>query len=257
MGKISVLQLNMQFGQIWNDDAPDTAPVRIEDTIATLKEYDADVIVLQEVEQAAVRAVQEDENDAPHYEALKVAFSEYDSYFAYPERDPKELPFGVGLAIFSKYPLSGFRKENLPASNVEFDFFGTKTNTTDRVVIKAEIDVGGKKVTLVNTHLQAYFMINSTSDEHPLQRDISLSLAEEADGPVLLCGDFNSAPVECLVETYKLKSYQVVQTDKITWKRIPFVLDHIFYKGGVHLNSYQIDEVACSDHHVLMTEFEV
>ncbi|MCP5916757.1 hypothetical protein NL317_32550, partial [Klebsiella pneumoniae] len=77
---------------------PNNAPIRVEDAIAEIARHDADIIHLQEVEHARTAGVQN--GVASNYERLREAFSGYDSYFAYPKPDPRELPFGIGLAIF-------------------------------------------------------------------------------------------------------------------------------------------------------------
>jgi endonuclease/exonuclease/phosphatase family metal-dependent hydrolase len=102
-GRFKVLQFNMQFGQPWDDAYPDHAPIDLEKTIAEIRSHNADLIMLQEVEHALPGGQQAE--PPPHYMRLKKEFAGYDSYFCYPKSDPRELPFGIGLAIFSKTPL--------------------------------------------------------------------------------------------------------------------------------------------------------
>ncbi len=58
MSRFRVLQFNMQFGQIWDDTYPDRAPIRLEATIEEIRQHAADMILLQEVEQALPGGVQ-------------------------------------------------------------------------------------------------------------------------------------------------------------------------------------------------------
>ena len=88
----------MQFGQVWDDHDPDHAPIRLDDTIAEIRSHDADIIHLQEVEHVRSDANQRAEN----YERLRAALPGYHAHFAFPRPDPRELPFGIGLAIFSR-----------------------------------------------------------------------------------------------------------------------------------------------------------
>ena len=46
MSRFRLLQFNMQFGQVWDDEAPNTAPIRVEDAIAEIQRYNADIITL-------------------------------------------------------------------------------------------------------------------------------------------------------------------------------------------------------------------
>ena len=52
MSTFKVLQFNMQFGQRWDEKDPDHAPVDLDLTIAEIRRHDADIVLLQEVEQA-------------------------------------------------------------------------------------------------------------------------------------------------------------------------------------------------------------
>ena len=44
----------------------------------------------------------------PNYTKIKQALTQYDSWFSYPKADPRELPFGIGLAIFSEHPAARY-----------------------------------------------------------------------------------------------------------------------------------------------------
>lgn len=103
MSSFRVLQFNMQFGQSWDEANPDNAPINLDLTIAEIRSHDADIVLLQEVEQTQPGGVQPD--PPPNYGRLRAALAGYDSSFCYPRADPRELPFGIGLAIFSKTPL--------------------------------------------------------------------------------------------------------------------------------------------------------
>ena len=255
MGTFRLLQFNMQYGQVWDPSKPDTAPTRLEDTVRTLSLYDADIIMLQEVEQ--VQAGGKQIHPPPNYEYLKQALSEYQSVFAYPPEDERELPFGFGLAIFSRFPITASESICLPGAPLMFEFEGEKTSPTDRVLLTADVEVNGRVIHFLNTHLQAYFMINASSDDYPQQREIVLDKAMSVDGPVVLTGDFNSAPKEGLVEAYESAGLRTMQKDTVTWKRMPYVLDHIFFNNHLVLKGGTVDEVLSSDHHLLVADFEV
>src|SRR5664279_1318468 len=127
-----VLQFNMQFGQNWSDADPDTAPIDLDLTIAEIRSHNADIVFLQEVEQVCPGGVQID--PPPNFTRLRAAFPGYDSFFSHPKADPRELPFGIGLAILSKSPLSERMRRDLPSPAVEFNFRGEKKTPTDRVL---------------------------------------------------------------------------------------------------------------------------
>ncbi|HYR06035.1 MAG TPA: endonuclease/exonuclease/phosphatase family protein [Gallionella sp.] len=254
MSTFKVLQFNMQFGQGWDDAYPDRAPVNIELTISEILSHDADIVLLQEVEHAQPDGVQH--NPPSNYTRLKAALKGYDGYFSYPKADLRELPFGIGLAIFSKTPLRDTFKFDLPSPPIEFEFLGKKKTPTDRLLIGAKTTLAGHELQLFNTHLLAYFMLNSSSEQHIEQRTLVVEQLRHVNGPALLGGDFNVSKHESLVRQFAESGYQTVQTEQITWRRRPYVLDHVFYNQYLQPVRYAVKPTMSSDHHMLVVEFE-
>ena len=97
-------------------------------------------------------------------------------------------------------------------------------------MIGAETQINGRSLRLINTHLQAFFMINASSNDHHTQRDrVELELRRCTEA-ALLGGDFNCALGESLIEQFKRAGFRPSQNAKVTWRRMPFVVDHIFYR---------------------------
>lgn len=254
MSTFRVLQFNMQFGQVWDDTYPDRAPIRLESTLEEIRRHHADIILLQEVEQALPGGVQF--LPPPNYTRIKAELPGYDSWFSYPKSDPRELPFGLGLAIFSRTPLRDTLRVDLPSPAIEFDFFGKKTTPTDRVLIGATTTVLGREVQFLNTHLLAFFMLGSSSSLNPGQRDLVAQQLGAAKGPTILTGDFNVSKHESLIEQFATKGFSTVQQKEITWRRRPFVLDHIFYNAPLRPVAHRVVPTPASDHHVVVADFE-
>jgi endonuclease/exonuclease/phosphatase family metal-dependent hydrolase len=254
MSTFKVLQFNMQFGQRWDDDDPDHAPVRLDLTIAEIRGHDADIVLLQEVEQAqpGVSLPQ----PPPNYTRLRAALGGYDGFFAYRKADPRELPFGVGLAILSKTPLRDTMRRNLPSPPIEFEFDGEKKTPTDRQLIGATTTIADRELRIFNTHLLAFFMLKSSSEKYIGQRELVLEQLRGSEGPTLLGGDFNVSRHELLVRQFAGAGYRTVQMDEVTWRRHPYVLDHIFYSRHPRPVRYTVQPTPASDHHVLAAEFE-
>ena len=254
MSVFKVMQFNMQFGQIWDENESDRAPIDLDLTIAEIKSRDADIVILQEVEHALPGGVQTD--PPPNYTRLKAALKGYHSYFSYPKADPRELPFGIGLAIFSKTPLRDTFRLDLPSPPIEFEFEGKKKTPTDRLLIGATTTLGGRKLHILNTHLLAYFMLNSSSEQHMEQRQLVVAQLSKIEGPALIAGDFNVSNRDSLVNQFGAAGYKTVQMDEITWRHRPYVLDHIFYSKHLHPQRYTVKPTQASDHHILIAEFE-
>ncbi|MSU23294.1 MAG: endonuclease [Opitutus sp.] len=258
MSTFRVLQFNMQFGQIWDDTYPDRAPVRLDATIEEIRRHQADVILLQEVEQALPGGVQIQQ--PPNYTRLRAELAGYDSWFAYPKADPRELPFGIGLAIFSRTPLRDTMRLELPSPSIEFDFFGKKTTPTDRVMIGAKTTVLGRELQLFNAHLLAFFMLGSSSTLNPFQRNLVAEQLAAARGPTILTGDFNVSKHHTLTAQFGACGFTTVQETEVTWRRRPFVLDHIFHNPSLrcvaHSVAHSVVPTPASDHHALVADFE-
>jgi endonuclease/exonuclease/phosphatase family metal-dependent hydrolase len=252
-----VLQFNMQFGQVWDDQDPNNAPVRLEDAIAEIARQDADLIHLQEVEQARPGGVQP--QPPPNYGRLRAALPGHPyGHFGYPPADPRELPFGIGLAILSRTPLRDAFVETLPSPPLEFDFFGETKTPTDRVLIGATTEIAGRPLRLLTTHLLALFMLKSDSRAHPEQRRrvaARLRATQAESMPTILSGDFNVRDHVGLAAEFAAEGFSTVQTSEITWRRQPYVLDHIFHNAPLRCVDRRVVPTMSSDHHMLIADF--
>jgi endonuclease/exonuclease/phosphatase family metal-dependent hydrolase len=254
MGTFKVLQFNMQFGQSWDDAYPDHAPLNLDLTIAEILAQNADIILLQEVERGWPGGAQT--RPPPNYVRLRSALRGYDGYFSYPKADPRELPFGIGLAIFSRTPLRDRVQLDLPSPPVVFEFRGRQTTPTDRLLVGATTSIGRRRVRVFNTHLLAFFMLKASSEEHPGQRQIVVDQLRASRGPTLLGGDFNVSKHQLLVRQFADAGFNTVQSKKVTWRRRPYVLDHIFYSRHLRPVRHEVRPTPASDHHMVTAEFD-
>ena len=248
------LQFNMQFGQGWDDADPDHAPINLDATIAEIRRHSADVVLLQEVERAQPGGAQIE--PPPNFSRLRQELAGYHGWFSYPKADPRELPFGIGLAIFSRAPLYDQVRLDLPSPAIEFMFEGRKLTPTDRVLIGAKTTLLGREVQLFNTHLLAFFMLGATSTAHPWQRNLVADQLAASTVPTLLSGDFNVKRHEGLVAQFAARGYSTVQQAEVTWRRRPYVLDHIFHNAALRPVFHAVIPTAASDHHLLVADFE-
>lgn len=254
MSRFRVLQFNMQFGQLWDDADPDHAPINLDATLAEIRRHDADVILLQEVEHAQAGGMQL--QPPPNYTRLRAELAGYESCFAYPKADVRELPFGIGLAIFSRGPLRDPMRLDLPSPPIEFDFHGNKTTPTDRLLIGAKTTFHGRDIQLYNTHLLAFFMLGSGKAESPWQRNLVADQISGATAPTILTGDFNEHRPEVLINHFGAAGFRTAQQTDATWRRRPFVLDHIFYNAPLRVVDCRVFPSPASDHHALVADFE-
>jgi len=250
----STLTFNMQNGQPWNESRPDADIVDLDRTAEFVRRQDADIVFLQEVERGHDGGEQVE--PPPHYSRLRGLLPGYDSVFAYPVRNETEIPFGLGLAIFSKTHLRDFERIDLPAADIAFEFGGKQRHPSHRLLISASTVIQGRTVRLLNTHLQAFFMIGASSEDHPAQRDMVAAELRRQDGAAILAGDLNSAPDEGIIEQFASCGFRCVQNEVITWRRKPFVLDHVFYNAPLELVGHKVIQTSSSDHHAVRAEFK-
>lgn len=253
--RFRVLQLNMQFGQIWDPQAPDEAPVDLSRCIAAIKECDADVIILQEVESVGPRGQR---SEPPrNYLTLCEALRPMHGVFGYPPFSERELPFGIGLAMFSREPWKDSFERILPPADIRFNFEGRETSPTARLLIGATTTVGGIELRVLNTHLQAYFMIGATSEQHPEQRSVVEDVLRSSHLPTIIGGDFNLGPGENLVQQFGRIGFRTSQDSAVTWKRRPYVTDHVFFGPSFRCLDSRVMPTDASDHDRLVVDLEV
>lgn len=253
MSTFRVVQFNMQYGQGWSDDEPHVGAIDLDATLAELRRHDADVIMLQEVERAQPGGVQV--QPPPNYTRLCNGLPGYHSWFSYPPADDRELPFGLGLAIFSRTPLRDVTSTDLPSPEIRFRFEGRETTPTNRLLIGAKTTLLGVDIQLLNTHLLAFFMLGTSSREHPIQREQIAQRLAHSSGPTVLAGDFNVRDHASLAAQFGALGFQPIQTREVTWRRQPYVLDHIFYNAPLQLVRQAVVPTMTSDHHLLVADF--
>lgn len=249
-----IATFNLQYGQVWDPRDPDRAPHEIDRAIAEIERLDADVVFLQEMERVVPEKGQI--RPPPNFTALKSALPQYHAVFDYPPADHRELPFGYGLAILSKTPLTDVHPISLPAPDLTFEFMGETTGPTDRLLLAAKTSLGGRSLQLYNAHLQAFFIINYSSDDFRCQRDVVEKLLRETELPAVLGGDMNSAPGESIVEQFASAGFQTTQRTKVTWKRRPYVLDHLFYNAPLEVLEYKVVRTDAADHDILLATMQ-
>lgn len=87
-----------------------------------------------------------------------------------------------GVAILSRYPLSGGATHKLPTA--------AGTNGEPRVLATANIELNGKKYTIACTHMDA----QRSDTNRLLQIDAITDILQKETNPVILAGDLNATP---------------------------------------------------------------
>jgi endonuclease/exonuclease/phosphatase family metal-dependent hydrolase len=245
-----IATFNLQYGQVWDSNNPDRAPYDLNRAIGEIERLDADIVLLQEMERVEPEKGQV--QPPPNFTRLRDALPCYHAVFEYPPEDSRELPFGYGLAILSKTPLSDVQPISLPAPELTFEFMGEMTGPTDRLLLAAKTEIAGRTLQIFNAHLQAFFIINYSSDDFRCQRDVVEEILRASRLPTVLGGDMNSAPGESIVEQFAKAGFQTAQRSKVTWKRRPYVLDHLFYNTPLEVLEQEVVRTDAADHDILV-----
>lgn len=230
-----------------------------------IAQSDADIVCLQEY---ATAKSEKNLTASKIYEALSMY--PYRSVFF--NSSTKFQSFGI--AVFSKYPISNSRKVKY-----ESDFNGSSVH---------EIDIKGKKLILINNHLESFKLTNADRTRYSsliksfgaeglddlkgafeqklgpafrIRAKQAEAVSEEiknAKGDyVLVCGDFNDTPI-----SYAHHTIQGDLTDAfaesgrgmgITYNRnfFWFRIDNILHSPNMRSLNCSVDKVDYSDHYPL------
>ena len=244
------------------------SPNRILEYIAN---SDADIVCIQEYM----------ESKSPKYlnrEKITKCLSMYPYYSIIPLKENKYQL--TGLAVFSKYPISKSRK-----IAYETQFNGSSYH---------EITIKGKKLTLINNHLESFKLTNEDRSKYStfiksmgsdnfekvkgsIQQKLGPAfkirakqaekVAEEikkaANGRLLVCGDFNDTPISYTHRTIQkgLKD-AFAESGKgigITYNQnfFWFRIDNIFYSPKMQSYNCTVDKIKDSDHYPLWCKLKL
>jgi endonuclease/exonuclease/phosphatase family metal-dependent hydrolase len=185
-----------------------------------------------------------------------------------------------GLAVYSKYPISGSRRINYKSKNNSSSIH--------------EIDINGKNLTLINNHLESFKL--TMEDKTRYSDFIKRAGAETFDGLkgtiqqklgpaylirakqaraianeirhtksdfLLVCGDFNDTPVSYAHRTIQgALSDAFVESGRglgITYNQNFFLfrIDNILHSSNMKAIKCQVDKVKYSDHYPLWCYFKL
>lgn len=240
-----VISLNMCHGDNFN------GVIDVINQSNVIKQYDADLILLQEVDICTSRS--EFKNQL--YEFKKNIGFEYSCYGA-------NIPYKEGWygnAILSKYPIVS--SENYLSSATEF-------SKEPKGMLHAEVNINGKHINVFNTHLPVYDKERISLTESI----ITMIQRNSISGDMILGGDFNFGVIPLGNHRYnvdKRESYIEYENLKKIFKCPDFTvdtwptgnpiadIDKIMYNGNIQLTMIKRLDVEISDHYPIYAEFDI
>lgn len=185
-------------------------------------------------------------------------------------------PSGWGLAVFSKYPLTGREVIRHPGSNGSSTVAGavvrrdtirifnnhlqtTQVNEEDREFLDAEAlydSERGDKAMNIARKLIRNFRLRA------VQADSIALRIHESDRGVVVCGDFNDTPSSYtyrtikggLTDAFRTKGHGAVSTYKELWGI--FRIDYIFHSRDYATVRYYSDDLPWSDHDPVVVDIK-
>jgi len=231
-------------------------------------ENDADIVCIQEFG-SSKKSKSHFLTDKEIMEALNKYPYHYLNSLQYPNANEK-----YGLAIFSRFPI-------ISTQNISYESVVNGSFVT-------ELDINGKKVTLINNHLESnkltteersnYYQLTREIDSESLnsftqmmttrltpafkaradQAHIISKIIEENENPyIIVCGDFNDTPIS--YTRYKIKGSlrdAFVDTGSglgITYNkhRFLFRIDYILHSKNIKSYNCTVGKLKSSDHYPL------
>jgi endonuclease/exonuclease/phosphatase family metal-dependent hydrolase len=257
---IKILTYNvMRFGQ------PDGKPKEeCSKILHYIRDNDADIVCIQEY------GVSKDDRKKLMEKDINLALNKY------PYHSIEELKFPYvneifGVAIFSKFPILSVKKAP----------YESKYNGS----VICELNVKGKKVTLINNHLESnklsqeernnYYQMTQDMDSRSLdaftkmmtkrltpafrsralQAQIISKIIEENENPYLIvCGDFNDTPISYAHHKIKGKLRDAFVDSGFGWGitynryRFLFRIDYILHSSNIKSYNCTVGKIRNSDH---------
>ncbi|MDR2692237.1 MAG: endonuclease/exonuclease/phosphatase family protein [Dysgonamonadaceae bacterium] len=258
---IKILTYNvMRFGQQGGKSKKKSNKI-----LRYIRENDADIVCIQEF-----GALRSDNGTRLTEKDITVALDKY------PYHNINELKFPhpdetFGVAVFSKYPVLSVKK--VP---YESEYNGS---------IICELNVKGRKVTLINNHLESnklsyeernnYYQMTQEPDSRSLDvftkmmtkrltpayrlraiqaQSISKIIAEDTNPYIIVCGDFNDTPVSYARRKIKGNLRDAFVDSGcglgITYNRYRFLfrIDYILHSSNIKSYNCTVGKLRDSDH---------
>jgi endonuclease/exonuclease/phosphatase family metal-dependent hydrolase len=216
--------------------------LNLDPILASIQQWDPDVLVLQEVDTACIFSGSVDQS---RWFALKL------NMFLAPITSLDHI--WQSDALLSKYPIT------------DYESIIMESPGEDDTLLKVTLDVDGQSITILVSHLTAM-----SSADRRIQADIALPYIAAISGPKIWAGDFNvnaytndtiDQGIYSDILTYFNDSFNVADTciGNLTWPSLDPVerIDYIFVSPEIDVASHRVVESLASDHLPVIAEIKL
>jgi endonuclease/exonuclease/phosphatase family metal-dependent hydrolase len=156
-----------------------------------------------------------------------------------------------GVAILSRFPIKG----------IVHRMFENKRETERRGMLKTEMQIDGKTVTFVTTHLDYQY-----EDGRLFETEQLMKFLEQVKGPLIVVADLNDVPEGSSYKLIRTKFEDAWITSRAKGDGFSYPadkplkrIDHIFYRTGDRVRAKKAWVVAtlASDHVPVVAEIEI
>jgi len=236
---------------IWNGRLKDV-------TTNHLKALDLDFACMQEVAQIEGKTL----GLAVSSDVIAKALGAEHQYFS-PSIDTelggKKLSFGN--AIYSRFLFAQqYTEYTYGQYNENYDLDEDDYNM--RAFQHVVVEVGGKKLNLINHHGYHVPEHKNGNEETNRQAQQIIDFIDGLEGPVIFCCDLNLSPESNAVQMLNKKlrnlsvEYKLATTRPVISPKSE-VCDYIFVNDLVKVNDFTMDETIISDHYGLLLDFDL
>ena len=242
-----VMQFNIQHGaEFYHPEKK----INLGLVASVIRRFDPDIVSLNEVRGAANSGTA-DPTYINQTEELAL-LTGMTGYFA-PAINIKDKGL-YGNAILTKFPI--VRSVDIPVPSPRDRYYSIH-RYEDRCLLKAELDTGGRVVTVLSCHM-------GLNDDERVNAVITIcSELEKIQTPVILMGDFNMTPDNTVLDPIKSRLHDTslgfacenlhsFPTNNPTLK-----IDYIFVSNDFEVSCAEIHGTSCSDHLPLTADIKL
>lgn len=203
-------------------------------TAEVIKNSNADIISLQEVERHSIRTGFQDQ--------IKILSNKLDMKYAY-GKSINILNGEYGNGLISLYPIEEYKVYDLPSDSEQ------------RTMLRTVINIGSHRLAVYNTHL------GLSEAERKEQLNFIIQMVKEESLDYILMGDMNmkSDKLTAVTDFLKDSAQDSEQQQQSTFeeKGLQERIDYIFVSPNMQVENYDVVISEASDHYPVVSEIVV